>query len=144
MEQQSHLRVLTQLVDRLTDKKHAELDPDALRRLKRLCKGIGDSAIKTIFALMMEKVREQHARVRSSVARMKSTSILKSDLARNGQCSNCFTAKNLYSRSVLRCQQSLTPSCCADTPACSTACFRALCTQWAFQNAYVHQLYRVS
>ena len=63
MEDQSHVRVLTQLVERLTDKKHAELDSDALRRLKRLCKGIGDSAIKTCFNLLMEKIREQHARV---------------------------------------------------------------------------------
>ncbi len=63
MEDQSHLRVLTQIIDRLTDKRHADLDPDTLTRLKRLCKSIGDSAIKTAFTIVMEKIREQHARV---------------------------------------------------------------------------------
>ena len=63
MEGQSHLRVLTQLIERLTDKKHADLDTDVLRRLKKLCKGVGDTAIKTCFMLLMEKIREQHARV---------------------------------------------------------------------------------
>ena len=63
MEEQSQLRVIGQLIERLTDKKHADLDTDALRRLKRLCKSIGDSAIKTCFTLLMEKIREQHARV---------------------------------------------------------------------------------
>ena len=57
------LRVLTQLVDKLTDKRSYDWDPDALRRLKLICKKSGDPAVTAVFNMLMERVKDQHARV---------------------------------------------------------------------------------
>ena len=60
------LRVLTQLVDKLTDKRSHDWDPDALRRLKLICKKSGDPAVTAVFDMLMERVKDQHARVNFS------------------------------------------------------------------------------
>lgn len=66
MEDAGIVRVLGTLVDKLTDKKTSEWDVIALRKLKGLCKAKGDIAVKNVFTLLMEKLKEQDARVIST------------------------------------------------------------------------------
>lgn len=63
MENAGHLRALNQLIERLTDRRGSEQSIESLRKLKRACKVGGDATITATFTALMEKVKDQHAKV---------------------------------------------------------------------------------
>ena len=53
---------VTQLVDKLTDKRKFALDPELARNLKRLCKA-SDLNIRSAFDALSEQLKASHAQV---------------------------------------------------------------------------------
>lgn len=56
-------RAVIQLVENLTDKRSSELDFDALRRLKQLCRASAETLISRVFDVWLERLNIQDARV---------------------------------------------------------------------------------
>lgn len=63
MENAGRWRPLSQLIDRLTDRRGSEQSIESLRKVKRACKVGGDDTVSAVFDMLMEKLKDQHARV---------------------------------------------------------------------------------
>ena len=63
MESTGQNRALAYLIERLTDRRTSEPSSDSLRKLKRACKTGGDATVISTFGLLMEKIKEDHAKV---------------------------------------------------------------------------------
>lgn len=60
---ESDTRLLAQLIDKVTEKRNLDCDTDALHRVKRICKAGGTETVRTVFGLLFERLKDNHARV---------------------------------------------------------------------------------
>lgn len=68
MESAVQQRGILSLVEKLTDKSQDEIDEDATRRLKLVCKQGGSEVVGNVFRLLVDKLRTSNSKVREETS----------------------------------------------------------------------------